>query len=108
MTQAGIAEFPCQIAENLTPREQMSIMLEENMQRNDLTIWEQANGFQMMLDLGETEERHRRKDRFLQNNGKAPAEYRKAQPKGAAGERERRGIPAVVKGFVRDWRRFRM
>ncbi len=49
-------KFPCQIAENLTPREQVSIMLEENMQRNDLTIWEQANGFQMMLDLGETEE----------------------------------------------------
>lgn len=54
--QAGVKEFPCQIAENLTPREQMSIMLEENMQRNDLTIWEQANGFQIMLDLGETEE----------------------------------------------------
>lgn len=54
--QAGISVFPCQIAENLTPREQMSIMLEENMQRNDLTIWEQAQGFQMMLDLGETEE----------------------------------------------------
>lgn len=54
--QAGIEEFPCQIAENLTAREQMSIMLEENMQRNDLTIWEQANGFQMMLDLGETED----------------------------------------------------
>lgn len=54
--QVGVAEFPCQIAKNLTPREQMSIMLEENMQRNDLTIWEQANGFQMMLDLGETEE----------------------------------------------------
>ena len=31
-------------------------MLEENMQRNDLTIFEQAQGFQMMLDLGETEE----------------------------------------------------
>lgn len=55
-TQAGVERFPCQIAENLTPREQVSIMLEENMQRNDLTIWEQANGFQMMLDLGETEE----------------------------------------------------
>lgn len=54
--QAGVSEFPCQIAENMTPREQMSIMLEENMQRNDLTIWEQANGFQMMLDLGETED----------------------------------------------------
>lgn len=55
-TQAGVEKFPCQIAENLTPREQVSIMLEENMQRNDLTIWEQANGFQMMLDLGETED----------------------------------------------------
>ncbi len=55
-TQAGVDKFPCQIAENLTQREQVSIMLEENMQRNDLTIWEQANGFQMMLDLGETEE----------------------------------------------------
>lgn len=54
--KAGVTDFPCQIAENLTLREQMSIMLEENMQRNDLTIWEQANGFQMMLDLGETEE----------------------------------------------------
>ena len=31
-------------------------MLEENMQRGDLTIWEQAQGFQMMLDLGETED----------------------------------------------------
>lgn len=55
-TQAGVEKFPCQIAKNLTPREQVSIMLEENMQRSDLTIWEQANGFQMMLDLGETEE----------------------------------------------------
>lgn len=55
-TQAGVEKFPCQIAENLTPRDQVSIMLEENMQRNDLTIWEQANGFQMMLDLGETED----------------------------------------------------
>lgn len=54
--QAGIEKFPCQVAENLTPREQMSIMLEENMQRNDLTIFEQAQGFQMMLDLGETED----------------------------------------------------
>lgn len=40
----------------MTDKEQMSTMLEENMQRNDLTIWEQAQGFQMMLDLGETED----------------------------------------------------
>lgn len=29
-------------------------MLLENMQRSDLTVYEQAQGFQMMLDLGET------------------------------------------------------
>jgi len=51
-----VAEYPCQIIEGLTEREQMSIMLEENMQRTDLTILEQANGFQLMLDLGETEQ----------------------------------------------------
>lgn len=54
--QAKVAEFPCQIKEGLSRREQVSIMLEENMQRNDLTIIEQAQGFQLMLDLGETED----------------------------------------------------
>lgn len=53
---AGIAEVPCIIKEGMSKKEQVSIMLEENMQRNDLTIFEQAQGFQMMLDLGETEE----------------------------------------------------
>jgi len=33
---------------------QVATMLLENMQRNDLTVIEQAQGFQMMLDLGET------------------------------------------------------
>lgn len=53
---AGIAEVPCRIIEDMTDREQMAMMLEENMQRNDLTIVEQAQGFQMMLDLGSTEQ----------------------------------------------------
>lgn len=53
---AGIVELPCIIKEGMSKKEQVSIMLEENMQRNDLTIFEQAQGFQMMLDLGETEE----------------------------------------------------
>lgn len=54
--QAGIEEVPCKIVADVSKKEQVAIMLEENMQRNDLTIWEQANGFQMMLDLGESEE----------------------------------------------------
>lgn len=51
---AGLAYLPCKIVEGLSQAEQVGIMLEENMQRNDLTIIEQAQGFQLMLDLGET------------------------------------------------------
>lgn len=51
-----IDELPCVIADNLTDREQVGIMLVENMQRSDLTYMEQAHGFQMMLDLGDTVE----------------------------------------------------
>ena len=53
---AGISEAPCRIVYGLTKNEQISMMLEENMQRNDLTIYEQAESFQLMLDLGETVE----------------------------------------------------
>jgi len=52
---AEVEEFPCRIVSTMNQRDQVGTMLEENMQRNDLTIWEQANGFQMMLDLGDTE-----------------------------------------------------
>lgn len=61
---AGIQEIPCRIVEGMSKKNQVSTMLEENMQRNDLTIWEQANGFQMMLDLGETEESSAEKTGF--------------------------------------------
>ncbi len=50
---AGIDTLPCRVAQGLDEREQFFAMMEENMQRNDLTIWEQAEGFQMMLDLGD-------------------------------------------------------
>lgn len=51
---AGLKVVPCIESDELTMNEQVSIMLLENMQRNDLTIYEQAQGFQMMLDLGDT------------------------------------------------------
>ena len=54
--QAGVEKVPCKIVSNISKKEQIGIMLEENMQRNDLTVYEQAQGFQMMLDLGETAE----------------------------------------------------
>ena len=53
---AGITELPCRVVKDMSRKEQLSTMLEENMQRSDLTIFEQAQGFQLMLDLGETED----------------------------------------------------
>ncbi len=50
---AGLMELPCLISD-MSRREQVATMLLENMQREDLTIWEQAQGFQMMLDLGDS------------------------------------------------------
>lgn len=53
--QAGIETAPCQIVE-MDEKEQAQTMLLENMQRSDLTIYEQSQGIQMVLDLGETED----------------------------------------------------
>lgn len=61
---AGLKELPCMVVDGMDKKEQVAIMLEENMQRNDLTIWEQANGFQMMLDLGGTEQQIAEKTGF--------------------------------------------
>lgn len=52
---AGLETLPCIIAD-MTPEEQVQTMLLENMQRSDLTAYEQAQGFQMMMDMGETED----------------------------------------------------
>ena len=51
---AGLKTLPCSIVE-MSEKDQISTMLLENMQRSDLSVTEQAQGFQLMLDLGETE-----------------------------------------------------
>ena len=50
---AGLKEVPCTIVE-MSYEDQIATMLVENMQRSDLTIYEEAKGFQMMLNLGKT------------------------------------------------------
>ncbi len=52
---AGLTELPCVLTE-MTEAEQVKTMLMENMQRSDLTVYEQAQGFQLMLDMGSTVE----------------------------------------------------
>lgn len=49
--QAGLAEVPCAVVD-MDYKTQLSTMLLENMQRSDLTVYEQAQGMQMMFDLG--------------------------------------------------------
>ena len=50
--EAGLTELYCTVAEGLDDKEQMATMLAENMQRADLTVCEQAEGIQMMFDMG--------------------------------------------------------
>lgn len=50
---AGLMTLPCAIVE-MDEKEQLATMLAENMQRADLTIIEQAEGIQLMIDLGES------------------------------------------------------
>lgn len=51
--QAGLTELPCAVVE-MTEKEQLSTMLTENMQRSDLTVYEEAKGCQLLLNLGDT------------------------------------------------------
>lgn len=64
--QAGLYELPCAIVE-MDEREQMQTMMIENMQRSDLTTYEQAQGFQMMMDFGQTVEQISDKSGFSQS-----------------------------------------
>ena len=47
----GLPDLPCVIS-NMDYKTQIATMLMENMQRQDLTVFEQSQGFQMMMDLG--------------------------------------------------------
>ena len=83
---AGLKEVPCMVVE-MDEKEQISTMLLENMQRSDLTVYEQAQGFQMMLDMGETQDSISEKTGFSKTTVRHrlklleldPEEFRKAQ-----------------------------
>lgn len=48
---AGLKQLPCLISD-MDYKTQLATMMAENMQRVDLTLLEQAQGVQMMMDLG--------------------------------------------------------
>ena len=80
-SEGVLSELPCVIAEGLSDREQVGIMLCENMQRSDLTFMEQAHGFQMMMDLGETVETISEKTGFSEATVKHRLEIAKLKQK---------------------------
>lgn len=61
--EAGVLEVPCAIVA-MDEATQLSTMLLENMQRVDLTPYEQAEGFQMCLEIGMNEDDLKQKTGF--------------------------------------------
>lgn len=53
--QAGLEEVPCEVKE-MSEEDQLNVMMMENMLRENLTAYEEAKGFQLMLDLGKSVE----------------------------------------------------
>ena len=63
---AGLTEVPCVIVE-MDMKDQLATMLLENMQRSDLTVYEQSQAFQqLMIDFGESVEGIAEKTGFSQ------------------------------------------
>lgn len=81
---AGVAELPCIVVE-MSERDQLQTMLVENMQRSDLTVYEQAQGFQMMLDMGVSVEEIAKKVWLLPDHGAAACENDGARSRTAEG-----------------------
>ena len=81
---AKLITVPCTVAHLMNRKEQVALMLEENMQRTDLTIQEQAAGFQMMLDLGDTIDDVAKKTGFSKQTVKHRIEIAKLDPEAIA------------------------
>lgn len=97
---AGLLTVPCKVVRLLTPGEQVAIMLEENMQRNDLTIIEQAQGFQMMLDLGSTEKEIAAKTGFSEQTVKHRLKIAQLDPKAIKAAEEDGYFQLTIKHFT--------
>lgn len=91
--QAGLEEVPCVISD-MSPKEQFETMMIENVQRNALTAYEQAKGFQMMLNMGDSVEQVAKKTGFSESTIRRRAQlasldeerFRKTENRGASME----------------------
>lgn len=77
---AGLSTVPCAV-EIMDRKEQLSTMLLENMQRSDLTVYEQAWGFQQMSLLGCTVEEISTKSGFSKSTVRRRLKMAELDPK---------------------------
>lgn len=78
--EAGIKELPCTVVE-MDLQQQLCTMMEENMQRKDLTVAEQAYGFQYMFDLGVSVDEIAKRTGFAESTVKHRLEIAKLDKK---------------------------
>lgn len=78
--KAHLIAVPCAIARDLDEADEVMAMLEENMQRSNLTYLEEAQGVQMCLDLGISMEKIESRTGLSEQTLKHRAEIAKLTP----------------------------
>ncbi len=78
--KAHLIAVPCSIERDLDEADEMMAMLEENMQRSNLTYLEEAQGVQMCLDLGISMEKIESRTGLSEQTLKHRAEIAKLTP----------------------------
>lgn len=95
---AGIKELPCVIT-HMDKSEQVTVMLCENLQRNNLTIYEQAKAFeQLKFDFGMSECEISKKSGFSKSTVKGRLEIAKLDEKRVK-EIENKGVQISLNDF---------
>ncbi|MBR0294143.1 MAG: ParB N-terminal domain-containing protein [Acidaminococcaceae bacterium] len=77
--EANLKKVPCAVVE-MAPQKQIETMILENMQRADLTVYEQVKGFQLLLDLGDSIEGIAQKTGFSEKTIKRRTEIARLDP----------------------------
>ena len=95
---AGLEKVPCVVAD-MMPRQQVETMLLENMQRADLTIMEQAHGFQLLLDFGDSVKEIAEKTGFSERTVRRRTEIARLDPAVLKDVMKNRGKQLTLEDF---------
>lgn len=97
--EAGLKELPCAVVD-MTEKEQLATMLLENMQREDLSVLEQAEGFQLMIDLGESIKTISEQTGFSQSTVRHRLKINELDSKKLRKANEKADAPINIKDYI--------